>query len=397
MKKYVLLLTLAGTLIVLLSPGLVGRLAEQAIAENRERIMREIHGITVRSEHDERRWFKSQGRQRIAFSDPELESKFREILMTLNADAEAPELLVDTRTDYGPIPLTSMAREHGSLAPALARSVSTLSYKSGDADPRPLPMTIVSKIDFGGTLSGDLRIESGSSTVEGDVASWSEVNLAFDVGPSGGGFELTVDSIEAGDADARVALGPIAMAGHAEASGEDVDLSFGASVHLAEIPGVDTRRIDFETSLDGINGEALDSLRDVIDTVGPGADDAVLEAATEDAILAMLAAGLEFRVDKLDIEFPDGQTEARLSITMTESDAVDYDWSSALEAMVCDADLSVSATAVETAMTRNEAVVAAVGSGFLKRDETVYRMRLKCSNGLMTVNGAPMPLRGLIP
>ena len=406
LKKHFPLLVFAGTLIVaivamvLLAPGLVGSFAEQALSEHVELARRETQGITIRSEHHERRWFRSQSRQRVEIIDPELEARFRELL-NLDADAQTPNLLIDTRIDHGPIPFTSLAHEHGSLAPGLARSVSSLSLDRGDADSMPLSARMTGALDFGGTFAAVLRIEAGATPVEdpidGNAASWSTIDLRFDVGASGGGFELSIDSLQAEDASGRYALGPIAIAGSAEASGGRVDMRFRASLHIDEAPGVDASRIAVEAGLDGVDGARLARLRDVVAAMASEADDAAAMAAMEREILAVLAAGLEFRLDRLDIEVPRGRTETRLSLTMASSDAVDYDWSSALEAMVCDAELSVAEAAVEAAMQTNDSIVAAVGTGFLKKDGEVYRMRVKCSNGLMTVNGAPLPLQGVIP
>lgn len=403
LKKRFSLLGLAGitiVTIVLLAPGLVGSFAEQALSEHAELARRETQGITIRSEHHERRWFQSRSRQRVEIIDPELEAKFRELL-NLDADARTPDLLIDMRIDHGPIPFTSLAHEHGSLAPGLARSVSRLSLDPGDADSMPLPALMTGALGFGGTFAAVVRIEAGSTPVEGPIdgnaASWSDIDLTFDIGSSGGGFELSIDSLEAEDAGGRYALGPIAIAGSAEASGGRVDMRFRANVHIDEAPGVDASRIDIEAGLDGVDGARLARLRDVVEAMAPEADDAVAMAAMEREILAVLAAGLEFRLDSLDIEVPQGRTETRLSLTMASSDAVDYDWSSALEAMACDAELSVAEAAVEAAMQTNDSIVAAVGTGFLKKDGEIYRMRVKCSNGLMTVNGAPLPLQGVIP
>jgi len=403
LKKRFSLLGLAGitiVTIVLLAPGLVGSFAEQALSEHAELARRETQGITIRSEHHERRWFQSRSRQRVEIIDPELEAKFRELL-NLDADAQTPDLLIDTRIDHGPIPFTSLAHEHGSLAPGLARSVSCLSLDPGDVDSMPLPARMTGALGFGGTFAAVLRIEAGSSPVEGAIdgnaASWSDIDLTFDVGSSGGGFELSIDSLEAEDAGGHYALGPIAIAGSAEASGGRVDMRFRASLHIDEAPGVDAKRIDIKAGLDGVDGARLARLREVVEAMAAEADDAVVMAAMEREILALLAAGLEFRLDSLDIEVPQGRTETRVSLTMASSDAVDYDWSSALEAMACDAELSVAEAAVEAAMQTNDSIVAAVGTGFLKKDGEVYRMRVKCSNGLMTVNGAPLPLQGVIP
>ena len=66
-----------------------------------------------------------------------------------------------------------------------------------------------------------------------------------------------------------------------------------------------------------------------------------------------------------------------------------------LLAVDAELNLSVPVDLYDYAVTLDPQVNAAVGTGFLRREGDEYRMRAEFRNGLLTVNGAPMP--GIIP
>jgi hypothetical protein len=57
-----------------------------------------------------------------------------------------------------------------------------------------------------------------------------------------------------------------------------------------------------------------------------------------------------------------------------------------------EADLVVAAEFVDFAMAMNPQAGAVVGMGFLRKNGDVYEMRAEYAKGLLTVNGAPMPI-----
>ena len=125
MKKGIVILLLALAVIVLISPGIVGRLAERSMDENLDWAATETNEVTITSQGFDRGWFSSEGQHRVELRDGEL----RDALMYMvddNGRIDLPALIIDTRIDHGLVPVTSMAREKGSLAPGLGRAVSTL-------------------------------------------------------------------------------------------------------------------------------------------------------------------------------------------------------------------------------------------------------------------------------
>ena len=72
MKKSLVFLLLALAVIVLISPAIVGRLAEKSMDENLDWAATESNELTVTSQGFDRGWFSSEGQHRVELRDGEL-------------------------------------------------------------------------------------------------------------------------------------------------------------------------------------------------------------------------------------------------------------------------------------------------------------------------------------
>ena len=124
MKRWLVVLLVTLALLVLIMPGIVGRLAERNIADNIEWAESESPAVNIETEAFDRGWFTSEGRHRIVLDA----GQFREIseeYRLATGNAELPSLIIDTKLAHGPLP-------GGSLSPGLATSVSTFSIDPGN-------------------------------------------------------------------------------------------------------------------------------------------------------------------------------------------------------------------------------------------------------------------------
>jgi len=124
-KKSIVVLLVIAAVIVLVSPGIIGRIAEESVDHNLQWAADENQGFALTSALFDRGWFSSQGRHSIEIRDAEI----RDALATLagrEPDDGNPTLIIDTHIDHGLVPVTSIGRTEGSLAPGLGRGVSTL-------------------------------------------------------------------------------------------------------------------------------------------------------------------------------------------------------------------------------------------------------------------------------
>ena len=132
-KKGIVVLLVFLAVVVLVSPAIVGRLAEQSMDENLNWAASESGDVKVTSERFARGWFSSEGQHRIELQDGDLLTALQALAGPISA-GDLPVLIINTRLDHGLIPVTSMARDKGSLAPGLGSAVSTMQVELPDGE-----------------------------------------------------------------------------------------------------------------------------------------------------------------------------------------------------------------------------------------------------------------------
>ena len=87
-----------------------------------------------------------------------------------------------------------------------------------------------------------------------------------------------------------------------------------------------------------------------------------------------------------------GTVKTKLDFTVAENDSATFDWTSLLLATKASADISVPEALVEMALQMNPQAGAVVAMGFLQKSGDTYEMKALYEKGLLTINGAPMPI-----
>ena len=433
MRKSIVVLLVVAAIVVLISPGIIGRIAEESVDSNLRWAADENQGIVVTSERFDRGWFSSQGRHRVEIHDPGM----REALATLAgrdpSDGD-PTLVIDTRIDHGLIPVTSVGRTEGSLAPGLGRGVSTLLIEYPDGESVPVPGTVYSSIGLNGTLTANYIVESGHLEADGSTASWGDADVEistdykaqrFEIdgtieslavsdagdtlrldettfsgvqrpsrfGISVGDFEMRADSVAVEEAGVETyRLGPVTLSATSDIEGERVNGDFRMSIGALAVPGYGESDFDFAIRFTGVDGAALGRMVQKLEGVGDQATPQELQLLLRDDVEKLLAAGFKLHVDHLDFDLPQGPVALKMRFDVEESDAGAFDLSSLLMSLDADADLTASAGFVDHAMAMNPDAGAIIGMGYLRKNGDVYEMRAEYAKGLLTINGAPMPI-----
>ena len=432
MKKGFVFLLLALAVIVLVSPGLVGRLAEESMDENLKWAATESQDVTITSQGFERGWFSSAGQHRIELRNGDV----RDVLLVLAGDNGfdgLPALVIDTRIDHGLVPVTSMAREKGSLLPGLGSAVSTMRLEFENGDTVDIPGTIYSEVSLTGELQSNLILEPGTFSDGDETAQWGAIDVLITTSPSTNvvGFKGALDELAFVSPYNEVTIGPLHFEGDQQrtrfgpyvgdasftideitmpsswgqdsmgpisftstASIDDDALSGRTTVLLDDLPFGDfgRARIHIDISADNIDAEALGNLTRALDELNDNASNDEVRLALEDDLKQLLAAGFELHVVQLDIALQPGTVSATLNVEVDDTDPDTFVWTSALLALDATLDLSVPAELMDYAISLDPQVGAAVGMGFLRRNQDVYEMEAAFSDGLLTINGAPMPV-----
>jgi len=179
-KKGIVALLVVLALVVLVSPALIGRLAEKSVDENLNWAAAESGELTVTSSGFDRGWFSSEGQHRIEIKEGQLHA------LLPKSSGALPVLVIDTHLDHGLVPISSMSREQGSLAPGLGSAISSVSFEMPDGDTIELPGKIFSKVGLGGDLQSNYLLEAGSHEENDTTASWGDSNIDVTTNPSTG-------------------------------------------------------------------------------------------------------------------------------------------------------------------------------------------------------------------
>ena len=426
-KKGVIALLVIVALVVLITPGIIGRLAEESMDQNLEFAVTESEDVVISSEGFVHGWFTSEGQHRIELVDyVGLPDDF-----ALN-QAHPTALLVDTRIDHGLIPVTSMAREKGSLAPGLGSAISTLTLEFSDGNARPLPGKIYSELGLAGALQSNLVVEadaigltggildwgdsditvtadatSGAVAVKGSVDSLSMTSSAETVrigsvvldidqqpGPFGyalGHVHVDIDFVGIQSRGEDVTMGPMVLTSNLSASGDRVNGD--ATFELANFQSpFGAAEINVSARLDGADGKAMAKVMktfEALQELGSGANPQIDPL---DGYIDLLAGGMELHIDRLDLALPQGTMTARMDLMVEEGDPDNYTPAAALLALDGTLDVKMSQELVDFVTTLDKSFGAVVGLGYLRKNGDEYETFVEIRSGVLTINGAPMQI-----
>lgn len=425
MKRSIVVTLVIVALIILISPGIIGRLAEQNLEQGIEQAKTDSPDVVVTTEKFDRGWFTSEGRHRVSLRHT-----------GLAADG-MKSLIIDTRFDHGLVPVSSMSLSSGSLKPGLARMVSTLHIDDGHGNVTELPGTIFSETSLSGDTTGRYLLEAGSRNDANGTATWSGADLRF--AASDGHRELSVkgevqpwsyragaNSAEVGllTIDARqvktdfgIAVGDVVMAiesfavageagpmsgfqkldinGSSAIDGEDVNARSRMSLEKLAVPAFGEIGILLDVVVNGLDAASLGRISKAANEARASDDP---EAALGDLfsviqgdLESMLASGGEIRFDQLDVALPQGDIRSKMTLHLAESTGP-FSWPGVIIATTASADISVPEALVQMGLEMNPEAGSLIDMGFLKLDGDVYRMQAEFAGGLLTVNGAPLPM-----
>ena len=107
----------------------------------------------------------------------------------------------------------------------------------------------------------------------------------------------------------------------------------------------------------------------------------------------IVSSGAELRIDQLDLTLPQGKVTTKILVKIPEGDAsADFAWSSVLLAMTASADIRMPTALFEFIRAVNPQADALVAMGIFQQDGDDYVMNAEYAQGLLSVNGAPMPI-----
>lgn len=433
MKKGVVVVLIVLALVVLISPAIVGRLAEKSMDENLNWAAQESGEVRVTSENFSRGWFSSEGTHRVELQDGDLKTAVTALTGPIDDD-ELPVLIINTKLDHGLIPVTSLSREKGSLAPGLGSAVSTLQVELMEGETFDVPGTIYSEVGLAGELLSNYVLEPGSHSDGDTTAFWGATNIEVKTDSKSGEatFSGTVSSVSVGDGNETVSLGSlnfegaqkptrfgiavgdisveledmVVKVGGTEAGGlasmsvdattaldgDDVNADATMSMAMKDLPQFGEVSFDMVFELAGADAELLGRVQQALEGAGATPDPMATYAAAESDLLALFASGFEMNFEQFNVTLPQGTVTSKMLFSFKEKDPADFAWTSLLMTTEASIDLSIPEALVEMLMQVQPGAAMAIGGGYLEKRGDAYVMNAEMKKGLLTVNGAPIPI-----
>jgi len=436
-KRWPIVLLISLAVVVFLSPGIIGHLAEKSLDDNLSWLEAENDDIVISAEKFDRGWFTSAGRHRVTIK----EGSMLAILTARESPGQRrlPSLLIDTRLDHGVFPLTSLARDEGTLKPSIASSVSTLKIDHGDGALVDLPGTVYSTIGLTGGATFHYVMDAGSQRDDDALVTWSGADISVEKAPSSGSFSargniepVTLESYgtvtEVGPVSFQVSqdksrfafgvgtvklgvdslrvtrpgeppagFGEIRLDAVSKLDGDRVTARTTASVARALVPGIGPMNVDIGFDAKGIDAKTLErvirALRDAQGGSFAGAAQAQITPQLQASFQQLMVHGLEARFSHFNVSLPQGDFSATIAVTVAESDPNDtFSWPGVVLATTASIDLTLSTSLYEMMQTMNPEVTSLVAMGVLKRNGEQYATEIRYAKGLLTINGAPMAI-----
>ncbi|CAN5283745.1 hypothetical protein BH24PSE2_BH24PSE2_24040 [soil metagenome] len=398
----------------LLAPGLVGVLAQNRHEQRLEETIGAAPWLRITAEDFDRGWFRSRARYRVELGEA-LQKNPAPAAGTRRADA--PALLIDSRLGHGPFALGTGL--------VLARIESQLTIVGADHSPVTLPAPVITRIDLdgGGTAQysgGPVRVETDGRRihltgaeiaarfdpehliVRGRLAALTAVDahgrfeaaplkfsVAHDVGDGGSSaynVELQIPHAELTGREARLSFSDLRFS-HAETQSAD-RIAAAIAIRVEELQvgertlGPAVLRLQ-ATDLDAVALDRLATANRDAESSEPGA-----------ALMALVASGASASIDPLRVNTPDGEVSVTARFEFAEHPAnggsalLGPGFSGALRLEVPQA---IAAAAAAARPQFELWLQTLLDLGFVEAEQDRYRLNAEYRNGLLTVNGIPLP------
>lgn len=428
MKKSIVAGLIVLALIVLVSPGIVGHLAERSVDSQVEWAADENRELDITATDFERGWFRSAGRHRVAFAATPPGRELRGLL-GIDEDGAGPALLIETELDHGIVPVTSLGREQGSLMPGLGRAESRLFYEAPDGSVTPLPGVVYTNISLTGTVSShysadagsagnvgwgaaDLKVESDARAhrlkIDGRLDAFEfqsgddrlgagELYLVGDMVQTPYGFyvgdvDLSVASLSRSVSGEELNFGPLKLKTDSELEEGQVDSNFSLDLLLLDLPEVGSVAWAMRGSLRDLDAAALGRVVRGMEALRDEVDPGLVFEAVESDLQALLASGFSADIEQLDVTLPQGTVATELAIDVSASESDPFVWTGLLLSTEARANVQVPKPLFEHLVSLNPNARSVVALGFFVPNGDQYELAAEYKQGLLTINGAPMPI-----
>ncbi|MED5421536.1 MAG: DUF945 family protein, partial [Pseudomonadota bacterium] len=163
------------------------------------------------------------------------------------------------------------------------------------------------------------------------------------------------------------------------------------------VPIIGGLSLDILLTLEGADAKALTAIGDTVQAAQSSANPEAamngLYESIEDDFSVLFNRGFEIRLDKLNLSLPQGMVAANVGLSIPEIDAgAPFDWSAVLLRMTGKIDMRIPGAIYQIAAMLDRRASGLVAMGILEPDGEDYVLNAEYAQGLLNVNGSPMPI-----
>lgn len=422
MKRLLVVALVIVLFALLVLPGAVGWVAEREHTRLLDHA--QAGGYELETEGYRRGWFASDARHRYRIDQPWL----LQLAQAYSGDGDVSTLLIDSHLRHGPMP--AIAGGQGSLfAPAWTEAASTLALRGDSGDEHLLPGRLTSRIEPDGGTHLSYRAEPGRQALDTQFeVAWQK--SALDLFMNRDGDQLEFDASLGGlvlrDATTAVELGQARVRGQQQrapsglwtgSSAGEVDkliaprfaatgIGFRTQLDLeqgrpavrvvSDIEHLSTEVLDgadarFDVGVRGVNAGAFAGFLELAAT-GQPLD--LFAPAQRPLLSRLLADGPDLELHQLRVPFMDSAIEGTAQLRIAPGTDADGPFADALTGR---ADILVPRVLVHTIADSSTdqwraAIELMIQFRVLKAEGDRYRIDARYANGILNVNGFPVPL-----
>ena len=157
-------------------------------------------------------------------------------------------------------------------------------------------------------------------------------------------------------------------------------------------PGVGEISVIADMSVTGADAVVLGEVTKRLEELSGVQDPMQIMTMAQENLKDLFASGFNLDLKQIDVTMPMGTVETKLNVEIPESDRASFEWTSLLLGMVASFDAKVPVELVDMATQMNPQAGMIVAMGYLKKNGDRYEMNADYKKGLLTVNGAPVPI-----
>jgi len=212
-----------------------------------------------------------------------------------------------------------------------------------------------------------------------------------------GTIEFAMESLTADSANGPFSMGAISLTADTSIDASRLNGTSTFSIDDVVVPGMGNVALAMDFSLQRLDAESLRvitmALRKAQEEDDPQAAMQEIYPQIENDVEKLVSAGALIRFNQLDLRLPQGMLSTKLMVEFAEMDEdATFSWSSVLLAMTASMDMRVPVEMYEFVQMMNPQAESLVAMGVLKRAGDDYVMVAEYAQGLLNVNGAPMPI-----